>query len=877
MTKKILAAFVALTMIFSMCGAISFAEGTSQTDDETVLFAEGAEDTSEPAADDDEPNEPATKPTEAPEPDDEEKDAIYLTLSGSFTQGSAITVSGEITGNIQVVQIDITSREDSVFDSKMMNASEFVKTGYKYSLSKASAGVDYTVRVSNYVDPSVYDEDSFTVKKGSGNTSSDNKPGDGRGTVTIWIDSMSDRYVDKQTISLEQVGGTPTVLSVAEYLLEEVVERRYRLNTAGDKIDRIATTPTGSVYLRDNSYTSAALKDAQWCYFLNGRNYPESMAERNVKDGDEIVIYYGVPGVTGYPIVNISPSGGLSLNDYLEISVENQITDPDTYEVTSKPVSGARVYLFKRNAKTSSSSAGRTDSKGLYRSSKITTSFLSSYQGGKVRVAYYQTSSTTAPQMVSKDFDLVSERYGYVQATLSIEGAYRTLLKPYKPAASTKLEEYNLYDYTCEVLNLSGVNIEYEVNSARNNFTYFESSPTRGYYNSNGDITRDSAWYVSVNGMVFGPGDNLRTVEVYTDDRIIYYFGDKNTTYAYYNVVDDLKSGERVRVYFYSDEEFSAPISGMTVYFIDNYDGTTTRYKTDSTGMIRLAAVQYKGTYTLEWGEHIQNGDDYVPEYVYQSVDLVYTGTTRNDNNNKKDDDDYKQPTVRPTTPTSSGKNPDDFEEWDEPTQKPTTKPTQPTEEDETWNSNDVTTNGKYPDTNPPIDAWAEEYVYKARDYNLMSGTGYGYFEPLRGITRSEFTTIIARLLALNTDAGNYNRVFEDVRPTDWHYGYIMAAFSAGFVTGKDAVTFAPDAYLTREEMAVLVSRIIGGSGNGDVSNYADSSYISSWAASGVSAVTQAGLMAGDQYGNFSPQGTVTREQAAIVAVRLYEYLGYLD
>ena len=52
---------------------------------------------------------------------------------------------------------------------------------------------------------------------------------------------------------------------------------------------------------------------------------------------------------------------------------------------------------------------------------------------------------------------------------------------------------------------------------------------------------------------------------------------------------------------------------------------------------------------------------------------------------------------------------------------------------------------------------------------------------------------------------------------------------------------------------------------------FADSSEISSWAKDYVKKVTEAGLMVGDANGKFSPKAFLTREQAAVIIAKLIE------
>lgn len=863
MTRKFVALILALSMIFTMCGVTAvFAEENAAVETDTQA---------QPQPQADEPTEPDTDLPEEPDEPDEPvviEDPIVLNLKSSYKQDTTVVITGEINDpDIAVVKVEVTCvDDDDIYESERLTEKEFTGTGFSYSLRDADAGTTYEVRVTDVDDKSKTVVQEFAVLK---NSTVDDSKDDGSGTVTIWIDGLTSRYVDKQVVSLEQAYDD-TVLGVAEYLLEEVVDRNYREDSAGTKINRIATTETGSTYLKDGQYTTAALKDAQWCYFVNGRNYPETMSEKKVKGGDEIILYYGVPGVTGYPVVRISPDSGISVGDYLEVTVLNRITDPETYECTETPIKSAKVTLIKRNATKVSTSGSSTSAAGIYKSSKITSSWLSSYQGGKIRVSYFGTSTKAMP-MVSKDFDLDSERSGYVQATVSIEGAHETLMEAYKPSTSKKIEEYDLYNYAKEIFD--DKDIIYEINSAKNNFTYLESKDTKGYSNENGDITNDGAWYVTVNGQKFGPKDNLRNVQVFTNDNIVFYFGDEDTVFAYYDIRDDLKTGQTVKVYFFYDEDLTDPIKGMPVYF--DGSGKQVRYKTDSDGMIRLDAVDYRGDYSLEWGEHVEVKDDVLPEYVYNVVEMTYTGTSKPV---KKDEDEEKterkttEPTEKRTTaPTEkrTEKPDDDDDDWND---KPTEAPTQ-------WDPDDFPTNPDsktsqyYPDTD--MGEWAVPFVDRAHELNLMHGDASGIFRPRGNITKAEFSAIIVRILGLQSDPEAYTgSPFPDVDESDWFYGCVMAVYNANIAKGDPTTgTFDPNVPVTRQQIAVMLAKAIGDVDSAPDYQFQDADQIDVWARDAFKVVVAAGILQGDQFRNVSPKALMTREQAAAVAVRLYDYL----
>lgn len=838
MTKKLLSLLLVMTMLFSV-----FAVGVaaSETDETVAANEEATADTSE-------------NTDESTEKEVEKK--VTLKMDNSYLPNATVTIKGSAEG-VNGVIVEIVCDEDRVNVTETVNVSKFVSTGVKFQLDDATVGAEYVVTVYDFDDEDVVlAEDSFLIKK---NPSSADKADDGSNKVTIWVEGLTNRYIEETVVNLDVLDDDErNVYDLAKYLLKDV-DRNYKDNKK--KITAIASTETGSTYtLKDNS-TSKSYEDCVWGFFKNGvAIYDEDWTQTEITGGDEIIIYYGEPGEVGYPVITVSPDA-ISVKDKVQITIENQVTDPDTGEVTKEPVSKGKVYFIKRGSQTTTSYK-TTNTSGVY-SFDATSSWITTNQGGQVMAAYYQSSSKPL-KMVSVKKDLVTDREGTFQAYVRIEGAHKTLLARTK---SAKSDEYDLYNFMLEVLKKN--DIEYEVNDDENNFIYFESKSTTGYSNENGDITRDSGWYVVVNDVIYTPDDDLEDVDIYANDEILFYFGDKDTIpVVYYKVDGDLQTEKKVYVYFYSDADMTDPIDDMDVYF-DGDEYSDKRLRTNSDGRVTLPTVEYKGKYKLWWGEQVTVKSDVCPEAVYGEAELSFTGTT-------------KPTTSTPTTtkPTSSKNNEDDDDDDDWTS---TTKATQPKTEPKEWDTGDYTgptedetdfvpgPSKYYPDQN--IDSWAVENVNKAYEYNLMSGTAKGYFEPQREITRAEFTAIICRILDLDTDA-NFTVKFDDVKKSDWYFGYVMAAYNAGYVNGMSDTTFAPNNYITREEIAVMISRILNVTGNeADVAQFKDADSIANWAKIYVAAVNQTGIMKGDQFGQFLPKSQVNRQTVATIAVRLYELL----
>jgi len=89
----------------------------------------------------------------------------------------------------------------------------------------------------------------------------------------------------------------------------------------------------------------------------------------------------------------------------------------------------------------------------------------------------------------------------------------------------------------------------------------------------------------------------------------------------------------------------------------------------------------------------------------------------------------------------------------------------------------------------------------------IINGAGPNTFEPDRSMTRAEFAAIVVRALGLLPVA---DRIFTDVAENSWYAGYVGTAYKYGIVSGTSSSTFTPEATITREEAAVMTARAAG-------------------------------------------------------------------
>ncbi|WP_018758252.1 S-layer homology domain-containing protein [Paenibacillus terrigena] len=166
------------------------------------------------------------------------------------------------------------------------------------------------------------------------------------------------------------------------------------------------------------------------------------------------------------------------------------------------------------------------------------------------------------------------------------------------------------------------------------------------------------------------------------------------------------------------------------------------------------------------------------------------------------------------------------------------------------------------------ISAWAVDAIREASQHQFVSGSE-GQFKPQATVTRAEFAKMLVGVLGLDTTS-NKGSAFKDVKKTDWFYPYVNAAYEAGFIKG-DADQFRPNDKLTREQMAVILYKALGLQAAEHTAALQDLDKVSSWAKAEVQAVIARGVMTGAN-NRFEPTGQVTREMAAVVAMRSYQY-----
>lgn len=167
--------------------------------------------------------------------------------------------------------------------------------------------------------------------------------------------------------------------------------------------------------------------------------------------------------------------------------------------------------------------------------------------------------------------------------------------------------------------------------------------------------------------------------------------------------------------------------------------------------------------------------------------------------------------------------------------------------------------------------AGAVEAVYQG---GVMNGMTETTFEPATAASRAMVAAILYRLADSPAVSDDMSCPFTDVQKGDWYYDAIVWAYNEGILKGVSETLAAPNADVTREQVAVLFYRYevnsevepTGAELEAILSVYPDADQIAPWAKTGVAFCTYFDLMQGDNDG-FRPQDNMKRCELAQVIV----------
>ena len=115
---------------------------------------------------------------------------------------------------------------------------------------------------------------------------------------------------------------------------------------------------------------------------------------------------------------------------------------------------------------------------------------------------------------------------------------------------------------------------------------------------------------------------------------------------------------------------------------------------------------------------------------------------------------------------------------------------------------------------------------------------------------------------------------FTDVPAGSWYYGAAAYAYNNGLFAGTTATTFAPDMTMTRAMLVSVLWRLAGEPAPKGTNTF-DDMPDGTWYTDAVTWAAENGVVAGIGNGRFDPDGSVTREQTAVILFNYAQSKGY--
>ena len=162
--------------------------------------------------------------------------------------------------------------------------------------------------------------------------------------------------------------------------------------------------------------------------------------------------------------------------------------------------------------------------------------------------------------------------------------------------------------------------------------------------------------------------------------------------------------------------------------------------------------------------------------------------------------------------------------------------------------------------------AWYHDGVHNALETGLMRGMGGNRFAPDAATSRAMLVTMLWRQAGGPGVAAPLP--FADVAGDAWYAQPVAWAAEEGVVSGVSPAEFAPDAPVTREQLAAILYRLAGSPMPGGTLTAPDAASVSDYAYEAMCWATEQEILRGLADGTLAPGAQATRAQVATMLMR---------
>ena len=173
--------------------------------------------------------------------------------------------------------------------------------------------------------------------------------------------------------------------------------------------------------------------------------------------------------------------------------------------------------------------------------------------------------------------------------------------------------------------------------------------------------------------------------------------------------------------------------------------------------------------------------------------------------------------------------------------------------------------------TDVPANSWAADDIRRCVELGLFQGETPTRFGMGRQMTRAAFTVVLCRLFGWPMETPERG-TYADVQDTGaWYYSAVETAYAHGAIT-RQTENFRPQDPITRGEMAVMLVRALGWGTVAGLAQDLPMPFTDVATNAGyISMAYELGIINGTSATTFSPDRTATREQAAVMLMRVYD------
>jgi hypothetical protein len=171
--------------------------------------------------------------------------------------------------------------------------------------------------------------------------------------------------------------------------------------------------------------------------------------------------------------------------------------------------------------------------------------------------------------------------------------------------------------------------------------------------------------------------------------------------------------------------------------------------------------------------------------------------------------------------------------------------------------------------------SFANEDIMKLMTLGIVSGYEDGTYKPAETSDRYEVASMLARAMQLDTEKVNMSvldTVPDAANIPEWARPAVAFMVSNGIMVGTDS-GFGGSGEMTRAQLAAIIGRLLPDKESTDAAPFKDASNAPSWAQAGIEKAYQYGILRGYPDGEFKPDRAVTREELAVVLSKLIEIL----